>query len=76
MRFGAKRVRLFGSLAHGGWFRPDSDLDIAVEGLEGRVYWQAWGYLEDTLNRPVDLVALETAGEALRRAVDRYAVEL
>ncbi|MGQ9554223.1 MAG: nucleotidyltransferase family protein [Anaerolineae bacterium] len=44
--FGAKRVVLFGSLAHGAWFTPDSDVDMAVEGLSGERYWQAWRAVE------------------------------
>ena len=76
-RFGARRVVLFGSLAHAAWFTPDSDVDVAVEGLEGNAYWQAWRLLEEMIdNRPVDLVELETAGESLQRAIRRYGVEL
>jgi len=76
-RFGARRVVLFGSLAHAAWFTPDSDVDLAVEGLEGDTYWQAWRLLEELIAvRPVDLVELETAKEPLRRAIQRYGVEL
>jgi len=76
-RFGARRVVLFGSLAHGAWFTPDSDVDVVVEGLGGDAYWQAWRLLEEMIgNRPVDLIELETAGESLQRAVQRYGVEL
>jgi len=31
--FGARRVILFGSIAHEAWFTSDSDVDLAVEGL-------------------------------------------
>ena len=76
-RFGARRVVLFGSLAHAAWFTPDSDVDVAVEGLKSNAYWQAWRLLEDMIgNRPVDLIELETAGESLQRAIQRYGVEL
>jgi predicted nucleotidyltransferase len=75
--FGARRVILFGSLAHVAWFTPDSDVDLAVEGLVGDIYWQAWRFLEEKIpDRPVDLVELETARESLRRAIQRYGVEL
>jgi tRNA nucleotidyltransferase (CCA-adding enzyme) len=40
-RFGVRRVVLFGSLAHEAWFVPDSDVDLAVEGLGGGDYWEA-----------------------------------
>jgi len=36
-RFGARRVVLFGSLAHAAWFAPHSDVDLAVEGLVGEL---------------------------------------
>ena len=76
-RFGARRVVLFGSLAHSAWFTPDSDVDVAVEGLGSDVYWQAWRLLEEMIDvRPVDLIELETAGESLQRAIQRYGVEL
>ena len=76
-RFGARRVVLFGSLAHAAWFHPQSDVDIAVEGLAGDAYWKAWQLLEDQIpDRSVDLVEIETAGDSLRRAIQRSGVEL
>ena len=39
-QFKVKRVILFGSLAHADWFAPDSDVDLAVEGLRAKDYWQ------------------------------------
>lgn len=76
-RFGARRVVLFGSLAHAAWFIPDTDVDLAVEGVVSDDYWQAWQLVEEIIgDRPVDLIELETAGESLQRAVQRYGVEL
>jgi predicted nucleotidyltransferase len=76
-RFGARRVVLFGSLAHAAWFTSDSDVDLAIEGLVGDAYWQAWRWLEEKIsNRTVDLVELETAKESLRRSIRRYGIEL
>lgn len=76
-RFGARRVVLFGSLAHAAWFIPNSDVDLAVEGLASEDYWDAWRLAEEVIgDRPVDLVELETARESLRRAIERYGVEL
>ena len=67
-RFKAKRVILFGSLADADWFTPDSDVDLAVEGLPPEVYWQAWRLAEDIINtRLVDFIELETAKESLRK---------
>jgi len=76
-RFGVRRVVLFGSLAHEAWFMPDSDVDIAVEGLAGNEYWQAWKAVEEIIgDRPVDLIEIERVGEPLRQAIERYGVEL
>lgn len=76
-RFGARRVVLFGSLAHTAWFMLDSDVDLAVEGLVGDDYWRAWRLFEEIIgDRPVDLIEIKMAGESLRRAIQRYGIEL
>lgn len=76
-RFGARRVILFGSLAHEAWFYPQSDVDLAVEGLSSRDYWEAWRLAEQIIrDRRVDMVELETARPALRNAIQRNGVEL
>ncbi len=75
--FGAQRVILFGSLAHGVWFVPDSDVDLAVEGLTGENYWKAWRLAEEMIgDRPVDLIEMDSCGGSLRRAIERYGVDL
>lgn len=76
-RYAVQRVVLFGSLAHAAWFMPDSDVDLAVEGLAGTDYWQAWKAVEEVLgDRPVDFIDIESAGESLRLAIARYGVEV
>jgi len=76
-RFAVRRVVLFGSLAHASWFMPDSDVDLAVEGLASEDYWQAWRLVEEIVgDRVVDFIEIETAAESLKRAIERYGVEL
>ena len=76
-RFGALRVVLFGSLAHVAWFMPDSDVDLAVEGLDANDYWQAWRTVEQIIgDRAVDLIEIETASNSLLEAIKRHGVEL
>lgn len=76
-RFAVRRVILFGSLAHASWFMPDSDVDLVIEGLKDEEYWKAWKLVEEIIgDRPVDFIALEEAGDSLRRAIERYGVEL
>lgn len=76
-RFSARRVLLFGSLAHQAWFAPDSDVDLVVEGLRGPNYWDAWRAVEEIIgDREVDLIEIESASNSLRRAIERHGVEL
>ena len=76
-RYGAKRVILFGSLAHEAWYAADSDVDLAVEGLAGDTVWRAWRAVEEIIgDRAVDLVEVETARESLRGAIERTGVLL
>ncbi len=76
-RFNVQRVMLFGSLANADWFNPNSDVDLAVEGLAKQDYWQAWKLVEEFISdRPVDLIELELAKESLAQAIRRYGVEL
>jgi uncharacterized protein len=76
-RFGVRRVILFGSLAHGAWYLDDSDIDLAVEGLQGADFWAAWRLAEDIIAvRPVDLIDYEAASDSLRAAIERSGIEL
>jgi len=76
-RFSVRRVILFGSLAHAGWFAPDSDIDIAIEGLPATDYWDAWRLVEEAFReREVDLIDLESASMSLRRSIERHGIEL
>ena len=76
-RFGAKKVILFGSMAHQAWFVPDSDLDLAVEGVRAEDYWKAWEAAEEMFpDMPVDLIDVESATESLKKAIYRYGVLL
>ena len=76
-QFGVQRVILFGSLADANWFIPNSDIDLAVEGLSASDFWNAWRVVEDVIgDRPVDLVEIETASETLRNAIQIYGMEL
>ncbi len=59
------------------WFTADSDIDIAVEGLETKRYYRAWKIAEDMIpDRPVDLVEIESVSESLKRAISRYGLEI
>lgn len=74
--FGVQRVVLFGSLTVVPWFTSDSDVDLAVEGLEAKEYWRAWKLAEDMIgDRVVDFVELESVSASLKQSIERYGVE-
>ena len=75
--FGATRVVVFGSLAHGAWFHPHSDIDLAAEGIPPERFWRAGCRLEEIAEGfEIDLVALETASPSLRETIEKEGVEL
>ena len=77
-RYHVRRVVLFGSLVRGGrWWGPSSDIDLAVDGLEGREYWDAWRLVEDMIpDRTVDFVDIRMATPSLRSAILSSGVEV
>jgi predicted nucleotidyltransferase len=74
---GAYNVRVFGSVARGE-ARPDSDVDLLVDGLEN----SAWGGgrllidLQDLLGRRVDLVSAGDLHRLIRDRILKQAVPL
>lgn len=52
-------VSVFGSILRPGRFGEDSDIDLAFEGLSDSDYFRAKCYLEDVLQRPVDVLQIE-----------------
>ncbi len=74
-RFTVQRIGVFGSFARGE-ARPDSDVDIIVELGEPTFdhYMDLKFYLEEILQRPVDLVLVDTVKPRLRPVIEREAV--
>lgn len=64
--FGVERVYLFGSFAWGNKVRPDSDIDLAVEGLPPGKLIKADLRVEKASRYPVDLVKLGNLPGPLR----------
>lgn len=66
----AKRVILIGSLTDAERFDLHSDIDIAVEGLEGERYFPALGeLLESADDFEVDLVPVEKATPRMKNKI-------
>jgi predicted nucleotidyltransferase len=69
-QFGATQVMIFGSLVHGHWFSPTSDVDLAAWGLKGDDYFVAVARLQDISPEfEVDLVAMEHCKPGLREVI-------
>jgi predicted nucleotidyltransferase len=63
-----RRAYLFGSVVRSGAFRIDSDVDIAVEGIEAADYFALWRDLEEAMpDWPVDLRDLVPGTHFARR---------
>ncbi|MEW6447349.1 MAG: nucleotidyltransferase domain-containing protein [Bacillota bacterium] len=72
--FPVERVYLYGSILTGRW-RPDSDLDLAVEGdLSPEDFFRLWGELDKRLEQEIDL--REIAKLPFRERVQRKGVVL
>ncbi|HUF50807.1 MAG TPA: nucleotidyltransferase domain-containing protein [Longimicrobiales bacterium] len=73
-------VYMFGSVADEGRFRLDSDLDLAVTGVEPERYYEAWSIAEAAARAAgsdcVDLVALDDAPAWLVEEIVSRGVEL
>lgn len=77
VKYGAKRVWLFGSLAHGAWFHPSSDVDLAVEGIPAEAFYHAWTAVEHIIkDRNVDLVDIASASVSIRRSITEEGMDL
>jgi predicted nucleotidyltransferase len=71
-RHGARRVWLFGSVALGRRQDARSDVDLAVEGLPGDLFYRMVSELDQLLGIPVDLVEVETASPRLLDVIRRH----
>ena len=58
-KHGAKEIYLFGSLATGE-YSENSDIDMAVRGIDPAVYLQAYADLSFSIERRIDLLNMET----------------
>ena len=76
-RFNAKRVVLFGSLAHEDRFNLWSDVDIAAWGLRPEDTWRALGVVMDLApDIEVNLVDIACCRPSLRAVIEREGIDL
>ena len=65
---GARAVKVFGSLAEGG-FTESSDVDLAVEGLDESCYFAALADVMALFGAPVDLIRVEDVTGSLEERI-------
>jgi predicted nucleotidyltransferase len=76
-QFRAERVAAFGSVLSDKRFHPRSDVDLAVWGLDERVYYRAVSRLLDLdPTIPIDLIEFELAPPALQAIIEQEGVLL
>lgn len=68
-KFDVASVYLFGSLAWGERFSPQTDIDLAVTGLNSDQLFKAIGYIEQVTQFPFDLVDLNAVPKTLRQRI-------
>lgn len=70
-KFYVNKVYLFGSLAWGNKFSPETDIDLAVSGLHPEQIFKAIGYLEHETKYPFDLADLDSLTDSLKERILR-----
>ena len=76
-QFGAARVVLFGSTLTPAFFHERSDIDLAVWGLDERLYLRALGRLLDLDPAfEFDLVEFEATSPGLQASIEKEGQEL
>jgi predicted nucleotidyltransferase len=76
-QFKAKKVVLFGSLAHESWFNDWSDIDLAAWGIPFDCFYRAVAAATDlSADFRIDLVDPETCRPSLRVAIEQHGIEL
>lgn len=68
-KYSATNVYLFGSLLEKGRFNENSDIDLAVEGLPGSIFFEAVGELLLRSKFPLNLIPLRNCPESLRKKI-------
>ena len=79
MRYGARRVVVFGSLAQKTPFTPWSDIDLAVWGIAPEEYFSAAGAAMDMgldSGIKVDLIDPESCTPEFRAEIEKAGVEI
>lgn len=74
-RYNADLVVLFGSYAK-GTHRMNSDVDIAIQGIDSNDYWEAWAFVDQLTGLSIDLRCLENFPACSRKLILKQGVIL
>lgn len=75
--FGAKRVVVFGSLAHRAWFSAWSDIDLVAWGIPADQFYKAVAVVTGlSSDFEVDLIDPDVCRSTMRESIEREGVEL
>ncbi len=75
--YGASRVVLFGSLSRDEPFSPHSDIDLAIWGVDERLYYQVVARLLDLdPSISIDLLRVESLNDDLIHAIETTGIPL
>lgn len=76
-QFGAERVVVFGSLVDNGRFHADSDIDLAVYGIDPARFLRAWHVVDELApDIDIDLVDMAVAREWVHGVLTERGVDL
>jgi len=74
-KFGAQRVVVFGSITQKELYHLHSDLDLAVWGMDEKLFHRAVAkLLELDLSQRVDLIRIEDSRDSLRSVIEQEGV--
>ena len=71
-KYHVKKIILFGSLVDINHFRLHSDIDIAVEGLDPKRFFEAYGEIMSAIDFPVDLKPIEKLEPFFKQRIMTY----
>ena len=75
--YSVKKVLLFGSLVDQKFFHEHSDIDIAVDGLPEKYYYQAVGEVMDLMDDfTIDIIDLNACKHDFKKRIIQRSVEL
>lgn len=74
-RNGCSKILLFGSFAEGN-IHPNSDIDIAVSGMNAKAFFKAIAKLPIIIKQSIDLVDFDDLPPKFQKSIERTGITL